>query len=403
MLADCAVDIAVNRAYTHQVAWEADQPGTDRKTLHAKASTAKLAASEAAGRVDRPLPADLRRPRLRPLLPGRAHVPRAARGPHLGGHLRDPAPDHRQRTHQARHPGPRLCPPAEPRPRRHTPTPRSEDPMDFRLTPRSGASRPTARALTEFIMTYELECEENNGLSAKAHAAIRDAVLDPGLQAVNMPAEWGGAGPHHPEQAIVQEELGRLTGALWDMVWRPANALRFCTPEQRERFLVPVIKGRAPRLLRGHRAGSGLRPAEPGHHRHQDRRRLGHQRREVVRHGRRPRRLHDRPRRGRAGAGPHPLPRRQGHSGHRDDPRAALHAHLRLRAPRVHLHRRPGGRRRRAGRYRRRLRHHPLLVHRGAADDRRPHDRCGGAGPGAGPRLGRGARAVRRPRSPASS
>ncbi|MFE0098274.1 acyl-CoA dehydrogenase family protein, partial [Streptomyces sp. NPDC059015] len=51
MLADCAVDIAVNRAYTHQVAWEADQPGTDRKALHAKASTAKLAASEAAGRV----------------------------------------------------------------------------------------------------------------------------------------------------------------------------------------------------------------------------------------------------------------------------------------------------------------------------------------------------------------
>ncbi|MEU8589228.1 acyl-CoA dehydrogenase family protein [Streptomyces sp. NPDC048664] len=51
MLADCAVDIAVNRAYTHQVAWEAGRPDTDPKTLHAKASTAKLAASEAAGRV----------------------------------------------------------------------------------------------------------------------------------------------------------------------------------------------------------------------------------------------------------------------------------------------------------------------------------------------------------------
>jgi acyl-CoA dehydrogenase len=50
MLADCAVDIAVNRAYTHQVAWEADN-GVDRKTLHAKASIAKLSASEAAGRV----------------------------------------------------------------------------------------------------------------------------------------------------------------------------------------------------------------------------------------------------------------------------------------------------------------------------------------------------------------
>jgi alkylation response protein AidB-like acyl-CoA dehydrogenase len=50
MLADCAVDIAVNRAFTHQVAWEADH-GADKKTLHAKASMAKLSASEAAGRV----------------------------------------------------------------------------------------------------------------------------------------------------------------------------------------------------------------------------------------------------------------------------------------------------------------------------------------------------------------
>src|SRR6185436_19959873 len=50
MLADCAVDIATNRALVHQVAWEADQ-GLSRKTLHGKAAMVKLAASEAAGRV----------------------------------------------------------------------------------------------------------------------------------------------------------------------------------------------------------------------------------------------------------------------------------------------------------------------------------------------------------------
>ncbi|MEU9117189.1 acyl-CoA dehydrogenase family protein [Streptomyces sp. NPDC048483] len=115
--------------------------------------------------------------------------------------------------------------------------------MDFRLTPRQSQLKADARALTDFIAAYEIECEENNGLPASAHATIRDAVLAAGLQAVNMPAEWGGAGLTIAEQATVQEELGRLTGALWDMVWRPANALRFCTPEQRERFLIPVIKG----------------------------------------------------------------------------------------------------------------------------------------------------------------
>ncbi|MCM2417006.1 acyl-CoA dehydrogenase family protein [Streptomyces sp. RKAG293] len=115
--------------------------------------------------------------------------------------------------------------------------------MDFRLTERQIQLKTAARSLTEFITRYETDCETDNGLSPQAHAAVRDAVLDSGLQAINMPIEWGGAGLTIAEQATVQEELGRLTGALWDMVWRPANALRFCTPEQRERYLIPVIKG----------------------------------------------------------------------------------------------------------------------------------------------------------------
>ncbi|QGV77083.1 acyl-CoA dehydrogenase family protein [Streptomyces ficellus] len=115
--------------------------------------------------------------------------------------------------------------------------------MDFRLTARQQELKSAARRLTDVITAYENECEENNGLPPQAHADIRDAVLASGLQAVNMPAEWGGAGLTIFEQAVVQEELGRLTGALWDMVWRPANALRFCTPEQRERYLEPVIRG----------------------------------------------------------------------------------------------------------------------------------------------------------------
>jgi acyl-CoA dehydrogenase len=48
--ADSAAEIAVNRAYTHQVAWEFDRGG-DRKTLHAKAAMVKLSASEASNRI----------------------------------------------------------------------------------------------------------------------------------------------------------------------------------------------------------------------------------------------------------------------------------------------------------------------------------------------------------------
>jgi butyryl-CoA dehydrogenase len=50
MLADSAAEIAVNRAFTHQVAWEFDQGG-ERKTLHAKAAMVKLSSSEASNRI----------------------------------------------------------------------------------------------------------------------------------------------------------------------------------------------------------------------------------------------------------------------------------------------------------------------------------------------------------------
>ncbi|MFI8993825.1 acyl-CoA dehydrogenase family protein [Streptomyces sp. NPDC053542] len=116
--------------------------------------------------------------------------------------------------------------------------------MQFAHTPRLAELKERAAGLAAKIMPYEEECEANNGLAPEALAAIRDEVLASGLQAINMPAEWGGAGLTVLEQVVVQDELGKLTGALWDTVWRPANCLRAATPEQRERYLLPGIQGR---------------------------------------------------------------------------------------------------------------------------------------------------------------
>ena len=115
--------------------------------------------------------------------------------------------------------------------------------MDFAYTPRLVELKRRAAVLTERIMVHEDACELHGGLPADVHATIRAAVLETGLQAINMPEEWGGAGLGVLEQVVVQEELGKLTGALWDCVWRPANALRACTPAQRERYLLPGIRG----------------------------------------------------------------------------------------------------------------------------------------------------------------
>jgi acyl-CoA dehydrogenase len=115
--------------------------------------------------------------------------------------------------------------------------------VDFRYTDEQIELRERAAGLTRDIMAYEDECEENRGLSAQSLAEIKQLTLNASLNAINMPADWGGQGLSILDQVIVQERLGQITNALWDAVWRPANALKHCTPEQRERYLIPAIAG----------------------------------------------------------------------------------------------------------------------------------------------------------------
>jgi acyl-CoA dehydrogenase len=115
--------------------------------------------------------------------------------------------------------------------------------MDFTYSPEQLELRDRAQSLTDAIIPFEIPCEEGRGLPDASLAEIRRLTLDHRLNAINMPVEWGGQGLSVLDQVIVQERLGQLTNALWDAVWRPANALRHCTPGQRERFLLPAIAG----------------------------------------------------------------------------------------------------------------------------------------------------------------
>jgi len=115
--------------------------------------------------------------------------------------------------------------------------------VDFTYSPEQLELRERAQSLAEAIIPFEIPCEEGRGLPDESLAEIRRLTLDHRLNAVNMPAEWGGQGLSVLEQVVVQERLGQLTNALWDAVWRPANALRHCTEAQRERYLLPAIAG----------------------------------------------------------------------------------------------------------------------------------------------------------------
>ncbi len=115
--------------------------------------------------------------------------------------------------------------------------------MEFTYTAEQRELRERAGGLTAAIIAYEEPCESGRGLPDSSLAEIRELTLQARLNAINMPVEWGGQGLSILDQVIVQERLGQLTNALWDAVWRPANALRHCTPAQRERYLIPAIRG----------------------------------------------------------------------------------------------------------------------------------------------------------------
>ena len=133
--------------------------------------------------------------------------------------------------------------------------------MDLALSTEQEDLRSRARALADAIMEHEEACEEQNGLPEDVHAQVAARVRELRLNAINMPADWGGQGLGVLDQVLVQEELGSLTNALWDTVWRPANALRACTPAQREEYLEPAIRGERRDCFAVTEAGAGSDPS----------------------------------------------------------------------------------------------------------------------------------------------
>ena len=117
--------------------------------------------------------------------------------------------------------------------------------MDLTLSAEDLAIQARARAFAEtYLFPYELECEENDGLSAESLGTIRKAVVEHKLNAFNHRIEDGGQGYTHLQQMLIHEELGKATGGLWAVVWTASLPLRYGTPEQRRDYLLPSCAGK---------------------------------------------------------------------------------------------------------------------------------------------------------------
>jgi acyl-CoA dehydrogenase len=102
----------------------------------------------------------------------------------------------------------------------------------------------TVRAFVETeLYPHEDEVERLDEVPRELADSIRSKALAAGLYAANMPAELGGGGLDATGVVLVERELGRAAYALQMLVERPSNILQACQGEQRERYLLPAIRG----------------------------------------------------------------------------------------------------------------------------------------------------------------
>jgi acyl-CoA dehydrogenase len=116
--------------------------------------------------------------------------------------------------------------------------------VDFDLDDEQRAIVETVR---RFVATelypHEDEVDRRDEVSPELASAIRTKALEAGLYAANMPAELGGGGLDVLGVTLVERELGRASYALQWLVARPSNILLACEGEQRDRYLLPTIRG----------------------------------------------------------------------------------------------------------------------------------------------------------------
>jgi acyl-CoA dehydrogenase len=116
--------------------------------------------------------------------------------------------------------------------------------MNFGLTPEQEMVVATVRGFVETeLFPLEAEVERRNDVPREIGRAIQDKVIALGFYAPNMPAELGGGGLDTVTLTLLERELGRASLALANYWARPSKILLACVGEQREKYLLPSIRG----------------------------------------------------------------------------------------------------------------------------------------------------------------
>ncbi|TBC26006.1 acyl-CoA dehydrogenase (plasmid) [Rhizobium ruizarguesonis] len=116
--------------------------------------------------------------------------------------------------------------------------------MNFGLSEEQEMIVETVRAFVETeIYPHENEVERSGIVPPGLGDEIRRKCIDLGFYACNFPEEVGGAGLDHVTFTLVERELGRGSLGLTVFFGRPSGILMACEGEQRERYLLPAVRG----------------------------------------------------------------------------------------------------------------------------------------------------------------
>ncbi|HUF43911.1 MAG TPA: acyl-CoA dehydrogenase family protein [Aestuariivirgaceae bacterium] len=131
--------------------------------------------------------------------------------------------------------------------------------MDFALSEEQRMIIETTRSFVEAeLFPHEAEVERTGILAPDLREALKAKAIAAGLYAANMPAEVGGAGLDTLTWVLYEKELGRANYALhWTCVGRPSNILMACAGAQRERYLLPCVRGERADCLAMTEPGAG--------------------------------------------------------------------------------------------------------------------------------------------------
>ena len=116
--------------------------------------------------------------------------------------------------------------------------------MHFGLSDEQEMIVSTVRSFVENeIYPHEAEVERTGEVPDNLAQDLKQKVIDLGFYACNFPEEVGGAGLSHLDFTLVERELGRGSMALTHFFGRPQNILMACNAEQREKYLLPAVRG----------------------------------------------------------------------------------------------------------------------------------------------------------------